>query len=172
MLLSKTVKFLKERFMSKFLTRVGRDLLIQKISATEAKLVHVMSQKGDAYENGGNGWHDNFAYEQLIREEAMLAGQHASLKDILRNATIVPSVATTIDHVGVGCIIELGDDDGNSTEYEVAGYGETDLSASPKRLEYLAPIIEPFMDGVVGDEHSVRIAGKKTNLTLINIRRG
>lgn len=157
--------------MSKFLTTTGRDLLNQKIQATENKLVHVMSQKGDAYENGGNGWHDNFAYEQLIREEAMLAGQLASLKDILRNATIVPSVATTTDHVGVGCIIELEDDDGNSTEYEVAGYGETDLSVSPKKLEYLAPIIEPFMDGVIGDEHTVRIAGNKTALTLINIRR-
>ncbi len=157
--------------MSKFLTKTGRDLLNQKIKITEDKLVHVMSQKGDAYENGGNGWHDNFAYEQLIREEAMLAGQLASLKDILRNATIVPSVATTIDHVGVGCIIELEDDDGNSTEYEVVGYGETDISASPRKLEYLAPIIEPFIDGVVGDEYSVRIAGNKTTLTLVSIRR-
>lgn len=157
--------------MSKFLTKSGKGLLNRKIQEVEKKLLHVMSQKGDAYENGGNGWHDNFAYEQLIREEAMLAGQLASLKDILRNAVIVPNIATTADHVGVGCVIELEDEDGNLIEYEVAGFGETDLLKSPKKLEYLAPIIEPFIDGVVGDEHSVRIAGNKTILTLTNIRR-
>jgi transcription elongation factor GreA len=157
--------------MSKFITQIGKNILSEKIKAVEDKLSVVMSQKGTAYDEGGNGWHDNFAYEQLIREEAMLAGQLASLNDIIRNATVVSSTATGTESVTIGCIVELEDSEGNVSEYEVVGFGETDIKATPKKLEYLAPIIFPFMEGILGDEHTIKIGDKKTLLTLINIKR-
>lgn len=156
--------------MSVFLTSNGRNLLNQKIQAVQERLKAVMSQKGDAYENGGNGWHDNFSFEQLVREEAMLAGELTSLNSILKDAVLVSPIAATATEVGVGCIIVLEDEDGGVAEYEVAGYGESNTAASPKKLEYLAPLIHPFMGGVIGDEHTLRIGGRKVTLTLTHIR--
>lgn len=157
--------------MSVFLTPKGKILLGQKIKTVEEKLKVVMSQKGDAYENGGNGWHDNFAFEQIVREEAMHAGELMSLNEILKNSTVVNVENIDISEVNIGCIITLEDEELNPTDYEVVGYGETDTTCSPKKLEYLAPIINPFMGSAVGDEYTVRIGGKKVTLALTNIRR-
>jgi transcription elongation GreA/GreB family factor len=83
----------------------------------------------------------------------------------------VSSTATGTESVTIGCIVELEDSEGNVSEYEVVGFGETDIKATPKKLEYLAPIIFPFMEGILGDEHTIKIGDKKTLLTLINIKR-
>jgi transcription elongation GreA/GreB family factor len=155
-----------------FLLEGGREILLGKIRALENKIKLVASQKGDAYENGGNGWHDNFAFEQLAREETMLINELMNLKDVLRSAVVVSSFSTSIDRVDIGCIVALRDDEGNEVEYCVVGYGESDISTTPKRLEYLAPIIHPFMEGVVGDEHTLQIGSKQVVLTLAGIRRG
>ena len=156
--------------MSKLITPNGREILNKKIKDVEEKLKSVMSQKGDAYETGGDGWHDNFAFEQLVREEGMLAEQLASLRETLKNATIVRETAENADGVGIGCIVTLEDDDGTKVEYEVVGYGETDTSCSPKKIEYLAPLIEPFMEGTIGDEHTIVRAGKETTFYLTDIK--
>lgn len=157
--------------MSKFLTRRGREILLEKIQSLENKIKLVASQKGDAYENGGNGWHDNFAFEQLMREETMLINELTNLKDVLRNSVVVSSIPTSTERVDIGCIVVLQDDEGNEVEYCVVGYGESDISTTPKKLEYLAPIIRPFMEGVVGDEHTLQLGSKQVALTLVGIRR-
>lgn len=152
------------------ITQKGKALLEQKITAAHEKLKLVMSQKGDAYENGGNGWHDNFSYEQLIREETMIAGELSSLSNILAKATIISNLPQNTEEVGIGCIVTLEDDSETSVEFEVVGYGETDTTTSPKKLEYLAPIIQPIMGCHVCDETTMRIGGKKSTYTIINIR--
>lgn len=154
-----------------YLTSRGYGLLKAKLLEAEQKLKTVLSQKGDAYENGGNGWHDNFSFEQLVREEAMLAGEVSSISKMLQESVRVASEPASTSSVTIGCVVTLEDSDGNTTEYEVVGYGESDVNAVPKKIEYLAPIIALFMGGELGEEHAVRMGGKSKTLRLNNIRR-
>ncbi len=157
--------------MSKLLTPNGRDILNRKISETQVRLKQVVSQKGDAYENGGNGWHDNFSFEQLVREEAMLAGELASLNNILSTSVMVQTSTISADEICIGTTVTFEDENASVVEYAVVGFGETDVSSNPKKLEYLAPLIDPFIGGSVGDEHTVRLGGRKVTYRVTNIRR-
>lgn len=157
--------------MKVYITTEGKKLLAKKIQEAEAKFKNIASQKGDAYENGGNGWHDNFAFEQLVREETMVAGELASLSDTYKNAIEVAAHPPNVQNVVIGTIVTFEDEDGEEVEYQIAGYGESNMKSSPKTLEYLAPIIFPFYGESIGAEHSVRIGGRNVSLTIKTIRR-
>jgi transcription elongation GreA/GreB family factor len=101
----------------------------------------------------------------------MLAGEISSLSQTLKTGILVPAQPTSIEVVSIGCIITLEDPEGTQIQYEVVGYGESDMNTTPKRLEYLAPIIYPFMDCELHEEFPIRMGKKTTTLTLVGIRR-
>lgn len=152
------------------MTENGKKLLEAKIADCNERLRVILSQKGDAYENGGNGWHDNFAFEQLTRDEASVASELTRLTNTLHESETISAVPASYDTVQVGCAITLLDQDGKEYQYRIVGYGETDLKSSPKKLEYLAPIVLPFFEEQLDAEHEVKIAGIPKTLTLVSIK--
>ena len=71
------------------ITKEGLEEAREKIKELEERLKNVLSQKGEAYQIGGDGWHDNFTFEQLIRQEEALRFQISELKAFLRKAKII-----------------------------------------------------------------------------------
>ena len=55
--------------MTILVTRKGEIVLRAKILTLSEEYTKLCRSKAEAYENGGNGWHDNFAYEDLMRQE-------------------------------------------------------------------------------------------------------
>ncbi len=154
-----------------YVTRKGMDLLTQKLNEAIEKLRQTQGQKGEAYDVGGDNWHDNFAFEELNRQEMMFNRQIANIR-ALQDQQVLVSSPTDEEHVQIGHVISLEDEDGSVREFLVAGYGETDLRSNPPMLEYGAPIISPFMGTEVGTEANVQIKGKQTSLLLTAIRKG
>lgn len=153
-----------------YVTRKGVDLLNQRLNEAIEKLRQTQSQKGEAYDVGGDNWHDNFAFEELNRQEMMFNRQIADIR-ALQDQQVLVSPPADEEHVQIGHIISLEDDDGSVREFRVAGYGETDLHSKPPTLEYGAPIIFPFMGAEVGADAKVQIKGKQTTLVLTAIRK-
>lgn len=74
------------------LTKTGAGRLQEKITALEKHLKDVPFAKGDAASTGGNVWHGNFSFEELLRQEAMLAKQVADLRAVRAYTTCFQQV--------------------------------------------------------------------------------
>ena len=153
-----------------YVTRRGIEILNQRVAEAFAKLKHTQRQKAEAADVGGDNWHDNFAFEDLLRQEMMHNKQIADIRAIQSQLTLVES-PHDVDSVQIGHIITVEDEDGVAKEFRVGGYGETDLHMIPPRLEYGAPVISPFMGMSVGAEVEVQIKGKVTSFLLTHIRK-
>jgi len=98
-------------------------------------LRHAQSQKGEAAEVGGNTWHDNFTFEDLVRQEAMLNRRLADLFEVQKQATIVQKPAST-KVLSIGHVATLEDvESGKERTVAVGGYGETDLHSVPPTVD-------------------------------------
>lgn len=153
-----------------YVTRVGLERLDQRLNEAIEKLRYTQSQKADAYGVGGDNWHDNFAFEELGRQEVMYNRQITDIRAI-QNRLVLVEAPSHDDLVQIGHIITLEDEDGSSREFRVGGYGETDMDRQPPTLEYGAPIVLPFMSAEVGTEAKVLIKGKETMMALVAIRK-
>jgi thymidylate kinase len=49
--------------------------------------------------------------------------------------------------------------DGTEKQFEIAGFGETDLTAKPSKIEYLAPLVKEFLGKEIGTDAEVDIGG-------------
>ena len=150
-------------------TERGQKIMFDRQAEVEKKLQEVLSQKGDAYVDGG-GFHDNFAFEELTRQEGFLSRQLWEISELITQAIRTSSKPVNNHHLSIGHIAVLEEDDGNINSYEIVGYGESNLTSSPLKIEYRAPIVAQFFGAMVGVTAEVQIAGKTKYLTLTEIK--
>ena len=134
------------------------------------KLRETQGKKGEAAESGGDGWHDNFSFEQLCHQEMMDNRRIADISIQIRRAELVDNPIND-EFLQIGHIAFFEFDDGEEREYEIAGYGESDLSAIPQKVEYLAPIVRKFIGTEIGTSAKVEIGRKVRQITLVEIKR-
>lgn len=152
------------------ITRNGYNKLILKRQEFFDQLKKVQGKKGEAAEVGGNVWHDNFAFEELGRQEMMLNKKIADVSIQINCAEIIQYPAND-QLLQIGHIAVLEFDDGEERKYEIAGFGESDLSVNPPKVEYLAPIVKKFIGAEINTSAKVEIGGKMREITLIEILR-
>lgn len=155
-----------------FATRNGRQALEVKRLDLFEKLKAIQKQKGPAVEEGT--WHDNFSFEQLVREENAVSKQLRDIRDILDAITIVPDTPTGTETLQIGHIAHLYiEDDDVVRVIVVGGFGESNLAAKPPVIDYTAPLLEPFYDRGEGHEATVQLGGVSKNVILktIELRR-
>src|SRR5258708_6166435 len=104
------------------------------------KLKTTQGQKGEAAEVGGNQWHDNFAFEQLMRDEQMINTQIAELNEKIGQMAIVEAAPEDTDKLRIGHLVVLNVDD-ETKEYLVGGFEDSEPEATPPVISYLAPLI-------------------------------
>lgn len=76
--------------MKNFVTSEYFDKFQKRIRELNEKLAQIRTDKTAAYTEDTNTWHDNFAYEHLIREEKQTEKLVADLTADLNNMLIVP----------------------------------------------------------------------------------
>lgn len=151
-------------------TQNGYKKLVARKLELFSKLKETQGKKGEAAENGGDGWHDNFSFEQLCHQEMM---DNQRIADISKHISRVELVEDPIndEFLQIGHVASLEFDDGEEREYEIAGFGESDLGATPQKIEYLAPIVRNFVGKEVNTTAKVDIGGKVREITLVEISR-
>lgn len=125
-----------------YFTRDGFLRYNELIAKVEAELRDIQSQIGDAYENGGDEWHDNFSFEQLTQQITMKSAQIRQLKAVLGNIKIAEPPRNPTS-VCIGCTVKIKM---NSEEkiITIGGYGESD----PRKgiLAYNTPLGKILMN--------------------------
>jgi transcription elongation factor GreA len=142
--------------MHEFMTTIGRDKLIEKIRLLKGALKKVRAQKGEVAERDGNSWHDNFAFEELERQERMLMGQIAREQARLNSAKVVEKKAGNT--IGIGSKVTVEFTDGEKMLVEIVGAEESDPSAG--KTSYQSPLGQALMGAKVGETRECVVDGK------------
>jgi transcription elongation GreA/GreB family factor len=151
-----------------FTTKTGLQVLEGRRLELMEKLRAIQSQKGLAIDDGT--WHDNFSFEQLVRDENALSKQLRDMRDILDAVTVVSGTPTGTETLQIGHIAHLYIEADDVTKVVVVGgVGESDLTAKPPIIDYNAPLLEPFYGNEEGHEATVQIGGVSKNVVLETI---
>jgi transcription elongation GreA/GreB family factor len=151
------------------MTAAGMQRLRERLTALEAKLRSIMRQKGEAAEVGGNVWHDNFSFEDLQRQEAMVLRQLEEARRVLAQARLVEPPADSTE-VRLGSRVMLRFDDGREQEVEIGGYGDADPAAGV--ISCASPLGRCLLGAVAGDERVFHAAGRERRVTVVKLLPG
>jgi transcription elongation factor GreA len=103
---------------------------------------------------------ENFEYNAAKDQQALLERRIAVLKDRLRHAVTVEH--DTDEHVGVGSLVEVADEDGETIEVEISAVG----GVSPE-----SPLGRALMGASVGDVVDVEAPRGFWKARVLGIRR-
>ncbi|MDE2079642.1 MAG: hypothetical protein KGI73_04655 [Patescibacteria group bacterium] len=151
-----------------YFTRRGADRIRQEKDALIARLKETQGQKGEAAETGGNVWHDNFAFEDLCRQEMMLSRQIEKLNEDLARMAVVEAVPPNCDKVQIGHLLRLRVGEA-ATNVVVGGYGDSEPDATPPVVSYTAPLVRELMGKYAGAKATVRIGDEAKQILLERI---
>jgi transcription elongation factor GreA len=103
---------------------------------------------------------ENFEYHAAKNEQGLLEARIAKLKDRLHHAVTVEH--DTDEHVGVGSIVEIEDEEGEALEVQIAGVG----GVAPD-----SPLGSALMGAGVGDVVDVHAPSGSWKARVVSIRR-
>ncbi len=104
---------------------------------------------------------ENFEYHAAKNDQGLLEARIRVLRERLRHAVTVEH--DTDEHVGVGSIVEVEDEDGDTMEVEISGVG----GVSPD-----SPLGSALLGAAVGDEVDVEAPSGPWKARVLAIRRG
>ena len=151
-----------------YFTGAGADRITRRKQELMDKLKKTQGQKGEAAEIGGNQWHDNFSFEQLMREEQMLNAQIAEINEKMSQMVVVDEAPTDITQLRIGHIAVF-DVEGEMKTYLVGGYEDSEANTDPPIISYLAPLARPFIGKEQGYVTRITLGGKPKQVTLEDI---
>ncbi|HUF01466.1 MAG TPA: GreA/GreB family elongation factor [Gaiellaceae bacterium] len=103
---------------------------------------------------------ENFEYHAAKNEQGMLEARIARLRDRLHHSVVVEH--DTDEHVGVGSLVEIADDEGETMEVEISGVG----GVGPD-----SPLGQALMGAGVGDVVEVHAPRGAWKARVLAIRR-
>jgi len=142
--------------------------LERKIGELGDEMLRVGSEMGIWASQGAETWHDNFGYEEGLRQEEMLGHRSEEFEALASEAEIVTEA--TDDKVGVGTLVELEDNMKRRRRFLVSSYLVLDRR-DDREVSYAAPIIAPFMGAAVGEERSVELPRGEQVWRVVSIER-
>lgn len=150
---------------TRFVTRHGYKILADRVRRLEEKLRTLQSEVGEQADTGGNQWHDNAGYEQLVID---IRGVDRQLRDAyndLRGVEVI-DYPESPDSVCIGCRIEI-ELNGQSETWEIVGFGETD--ADNNRIAYNTPLAQAVLNLKVGDSTQAQIGRRMATIQVLAI---
>lgn len=147
-------------------TRDGYELLEKEIDRAEKDLHATSQAKGEAYESGGNGWHDNAAWEELSRQEKLLHGTLLELYEKRRKAEVVlpPEDATM---VVLGTRVMLEPATGPTRTFIISDPLCADLASGV--ISYQSMLGKALLHKKAGDTVQIPVKGDPVEYTIVSI---
>lgn len=152
--------------MSKIFSPAGLEKQKRLIADLTARMDKLKIHLAEIAELCGDGFHDNFMFEQSVIQVADLEHRINEEKGILERAVIVLLPPASNDRVAIGHKIRarIG---GREIEYIIGGYGESDPAANT--LAYDTPIAKTIIGARVGDICEVEFGPKKSRIEILEI---
>jgi transcription elongation factor GreA len=104
---------------------------------------------------------ENFEYHAAKNEQGLLEARIRKLRERLNHAVTVEH--DTDEHVGIGSIVEVADEEGDTMEVEISAVG----GVSPE-----SPLGQALIGAAVGDVVAVEAPSGSWKARVLSIRRG
>jgi transcription elongation factor GreA len=152
----------------KYLTPFGMAVLREKIAKLDHKREQALAGAGEAARNDSNSYHDNFEYEEGMRQQEMLSQQLRSLWKLLEGAAVAPAPADS-QHVALGHYVVVQRQDSHEEEaYVICGDGEGALFENACSLS--SPMGRALLGMAKGETKNVRLGDRSLSVQVIDIR--
>lgn len=152
--------------ISHYFTKEGVEKVKKELQALKSKLKEIRSQKGEAADVGGNVWHDNPSFEELIRQENDLITQISEIEQLISDAQIIKDEKKD-NRVGVGSLVTLLLNNKQNVTYKIVGMMESD--PQKKYISYESPLGSAIMGAVAGEKRDFVIGDKKQIIQILKV---
>ena len=113
---------------------------------------------------------ENAEYEAAKNAQAFIEGRIIDLKRILSSARILDESEVPADHVGLGSIVTVLDEEYND-EWTMTMVSAYEADPDKERISDLSPVGQALMGKKVGDKVTVRTPGGTTQYSIKAIRK-
>ncbi len=154
--------------MAKYLTRFGIAVIQRRIAVLEEKLQQALQGAGEAAQRDTNAYHDNFEYEEGMRQQEMLSQRLRALWDILEGATPAPEPADA-GCAAVGHYVEV--ERGGSGEreaYVLCGDGEG--AVFENACSVFSPLGRTLLGMAAGETRAIPLGNRSVSARLLSVR--
>lgn len=148
-----------------YFTQEGFKKFQLRLRQLEDALYTIQAQSAETAEVGGNQYHDNASYENLVIQLRGFDRQVTDAYQILRHAYIVDQ-PTECFRVAIGTTVTymINEIEHTST---IVGFGESDIKIN--KIAYNTPLGKLLIGGVVGDTQEGVIRGREVSITILDI---
>lgn len=156
-----------------YLTEEGYKQYEEKIASLNLKIKKNNLLKADAYTSAtGDGWHDNFAFEEASREEDSLLTQVEDLIKMRKNIEIIKQkkVPENLVNINDVVIIEFiyNKEDREIEKIKLTGNWETRLSENIQEISLNSPLGQAIYLKEINSKIQYTVNGKTVDVQIIN----
>lgn len=156
-----------------YLDQKGYDQYMQEIQDLKDKLKNNSRIKSDAYESAvGDGWHDNFAFEDAKREEFKIMGMlREKIEGLSRIVVIDKALNENLidinDYVTVN--VEYSKDDKEEFLFKLVGLSHPNINSEVSEISINSPLGKSVYQKSIGYEGSYDVNGNTISFVIVNV---
>ena len=153
--------------MAKYLTKFGLAAIRDKIALLERKRQQALEAAGEAAQNDPNSYHDNFEYEEGMRQQELFSQQLRGLWQLLEGATVAPEPPSD-ERVALGHRVAVRRGDETEEAYVLCGEGEGALLENSCSAS--SPLGKVLLGMAKGEMRTVSLADRSFPVQVLDIR--
>lgn len=155
-----------------YLTQEGYEQFMKELQELRDSLKNNGKNKSDAFVSAvGDGWHDNFAFEEAKREELRIQGEIERKLEQMRLIEIIDASATNSkinidDYIDVEMI--YGDDEPENMIFKLVGLSTPNTRAEIPEISLNSPLGNAVYEKNIGDRVSYSVNANKIEVLINN----
>lgn len=157
--------------VAKYLTQFGIAAIRRKMASLERQRDQALEGAGEAAQNDPNSYHDNFEYEEGMRQQEMASRRLRGLHELLSGASVAPPPADN-ERVALGHCVRLRRQEGAGPPAEetlvLGGDGEGALFDNCCSVS--SPLGQSLLGMARGETRSVALAQRSCTIQVLEIR--
>jgi len=153
--------------MAIYLTKAGKEKLLQELEALQKRKPHVQEEIARAREHGD--LRENAEYHAAKETLTNIMRRIAELDEKINSAQIIENLDIDPDKVFIGVTVTLQDEDGDEYEYMIVDLEEADPLAS--KISVQSPLVQGLLGHKAGETCEVELPAGKAKFKILKVCR-
>jgi transcription elongation factor GreA len=153
--------------MTKYLTKFGMAAIREKLAFLQRKRDQALANAGAAAQNDSNAYHDNFEYEEGMRQQEMFSQRLRGLFQMLDGAVVAPEPSGN-DRAAIGHYVHVRRDAEAAEGYVLCGEGEGALFDNACSAS--SPMGRALLGMAKGEKRTVDLGNRSCIVEVLEIR--
>jgi len=154
--------------MINYMTKYGIEVIKMRIFEIDMKRKEALKKAGESASGDSNSYHDNFDYEQGMRDQELYSKMLHNLYNLLSDAVEVPK-PTNNNKISIGHLVKIEEvDSGKESEYLFCGNGEGIVFQNAVSAE--SPLGLALIGMNLEEEKEIQLPGRKITVYIKEIK--